>query len=114
MKHNPLNNRLLEEFPYIKEHFKEYGNGAFDMDVPAASLYEGAFVPYLEQMVKENNEKEVFHCTYFLEELISGKEEESILAVSAILTPLYERKVLDLEKLPLGEKSLNYYLEWLK
>ncbi len=114
MKHNPLNHLLIQEFPYLKEHFPEYGNGAFDMDVPASSLYEGLFVPYLEMIVRKDDKDELMHCLCFLEELINGNEEESILAVSAVLTPLYEHKQVDFETLPLGEKCLAYYQNWLK
>ena len=114
MKKDPLNNLLLDTFPSLRESYVTYKGGTFDLDTPAHAFYEELFVPYIASLIKEKNENEIQKAFSFIEELmISDDEQQTDIAMKAILTPLYEKYHFDLALLPLKEKSLDYYLTWL-
>ncbi|MCR4698024.1 MAG: hypothetical protein K5762_01525 [Bacilli bacterium] len=114
MKHDPLNHRLLEEFPVLSHSYTEVKEGAFDLDTPAYSFYEEIFVPYILSCLEKNDSQELQHCFDFIEEMMIDEEEMvSRLAMQAILCPLYEKNI-DFSLLPLGKESKDYYQTWLK
>ncbi len=114
MKHDPLNHFLLDEFPYLKEHYAFVKDGVFDLDTPSSVFYEEIFLPYLLSVYEKKDEKEVHHCCLFIEGLLTDEEEtRNDIAMNAVLLPLYEEHPKIISKLPLGEKSREYVENWL-
>lgn len=114
MKHDPLNHFLLDEFPYLKEHYAFVKGGVFDLDTPSPAFYEEIFLPYLLDTFEKKDSEEVLHCCRFIEMLMSDEEEQrNDIAMNAILLPLYENHPKVLSMLPLGEKSREYVENWL-
>ena len=113
MKHDPLNHRLLLEFPVLEQTYTKVKEGVFDLDTPAYSFYEEIFVPYLLACLEKNDKEELEHCFCFIEELMNDEDEMvSRVAKQSILCPLYERNI-NFDLLPLGKETKDYYLNWL-
>ena len=113
MKKDPLNNVLLKEFPYLEEHYLQVKDGTFDLDTPAYSFYEEIFVPYIIGKIEEKNDVEIRHCFSFIEDMMNGEEMEQDVMMQSVLCPLYEQGI-ELKKLPLGRRSLQYVKDWLE
>lgn len=115
MKHDPLNNRLLKEFPYLEKTYASVKDGAFDLDTPAYSFYEEIFVPYILMKIEKNDKEEIRHCFAFIEEMMEDEDEiGQDVMMQSVLCPLYEKKGSQLKSLPLGRLSLAYVKEWLE
>ncbi len=114
MKHDPINHSLLEEFPYLKENYEKVKDGVFDLDTPSTSFYEEIFVPYIIKNINENNKEEVNHCFDFVEKMMNDEDETvQDVAIQSVLCVLGEKKI-DLKKLPLGKRSLEYVKDWVE
>lgn len=114
MKHDPLNHRLLDEFPYISKNYEKVKDGVFDLDTPAFSFYEEIFVPYIIEQINKKDEKEIKHCFDFVEAMMNDEEEiVQDVAMQSILCILGEKKI-ELKKLPLGRRSLEYVSNWVE
>ena len=66
MKHDPLNHRLLLEFPVLEQTYTKVKEGVFDLDTPAYSFYEEIFVPYLLACLEKNDKEELETYTKIL------------------------------------------------
>ncbi len=114
MKHDPLNHKLIDEFPYLKENYKSMKDGVFDLDTPSTFFYKEIFIPYLLYIHESGNDREVLHCCQFIESMMTDEDEEcNNLAMLGILCPLYESLGEKMKDLPLGENSEKYYRFWL-
>lgn len=113
MKHDPLNNRLLDEFPSLKAIYPTIKDGVFDLDTPAYSFYEEIFVPYFIGKIGEHDVDEIRHCCLFIEEMMNQDELSEDVCMQSVLSPLYE-KGIELKNLPLGERSRQYVMDWIE
>lgn len=114
MKHDPLNHKLLDEFPSIQNIYQNIKGGTFDLDTPSRYFYQEVFLPYIYDKIHVGDQKEVEHCFRFIEEMMSDEDERlNDLAMNGILCPMFEKLNSTMESLPLGIKSKEYYLNWL-
>ena len=115
MKHDPLNHRLLNEFPYLAKNYQKLHDGIFDLDTPSRNFYEEIFIPYILGVKERDDTDELNHCCIFIEELLNDQDENSNnLAIMGILCPLYEKIGDEMSHLPLEDKAMEYYKNWLK
>ena len=115
MKHDPLNTKLITEFPKLGETYQSVKGGAFDLDTPSSAFYQEIFLPYVIESIKNKDEKEIRHCLDFIEDMMTSDNElENNVAMAFILVPLFEeRHNLDWDKLPFGKESKAYLEMWV-